>query len=118
METSMLGVMMLLSFAIPLVGALAIRRYWWIGAWAGVSAVVAVPVLYKLITQTYDPMGWGFIFVLIFLPAAIGSALGAAITALRRWRAGPGEVTVVNTILAVSFTVATISLGLLMAADA
>ena len=114
----MLGVLLLLSFFVPLIGALAIRRYWWIGAWAGVSAVVAVPVLYKLQTGTYDPMGWGYIFVLVFVPAALGSALGMAITALRRKLQGPGEVQAINMILAGAFAVATISLGLMMAADA
>lgn len=114
----MLGVLMLLSFAVPLVGALAIRRYWWIGAWTGVSAVVAAPVLHKLLAGTYDPMGWGYVFVLVFLPAAFGSALGMAITALRRKLQGPGEIQALNMILAGAFSVATISLGLMMAADA
>ena len=72
----MLGVMMFLSFLVPLIGALAIRRYAWIGIWAGLSTVVAVPVLLKLYNHTYDPMGWGFVFVLFFLPAAVGSSIG------------------------------------------
>jgi len=114
----MLGVLMLLSFLVPLIGALAIRRYAWIGAWAGISAIVAVPVLYKLATHTYDPMGWGYVFVLVFLPAAFGSALGMGITALRRWRQGPGDITALNLILAVSFAAITLSLGLLWAGDA
>lgn len=113
----MLGVMMLLSFAIPLVGALAIRRYWWIGVWTGVSVVVATPVLYKLITHTYDPMGWGFILVLVFLPAAIGSALGLIITALRRWLAGPGSISQLNMGVAAAFAAMTVFLGLVMSAD-
>nr|WP_070960757.1 hypothetical protein [Hyphomonas sp. Mor2] len=114
----MLGVLMLLSFLIPLIGALAIRRYAWVAAWAGVSAIVAVPVLYKLMSRTYDPMGWGFVFVLVFLPAALGSGLGMAITALRRRLQGPGEIEVINKILAGAFAVSTISLGLILAGDA
>jgi len=114
----MLGVLMVFSFLVPLIGALAIRRYWWIGAWAGVSGVVAVPVLYKLQTGTYDPMGWGYVFVLVFMPAAIGSGLGMAITALRRKLQGPGGISAVNTILAVCFAMMTLSLGLWMASDA
>lgn len=114
----MLGVLMLLSFLVPLIGALAIRRYKWVAAWAAVSGVIAVPVLHKLYTHTYDPMGWGYVFVLIFLPAAIGSGLGMAITALRRWRQGPGDVTALNLILAVSFAAITLSLGLLWAGEA
>ena len=87
----MLGVMMLLSFIVPLVGALAIRRFAWVGIWAGVSAMVAAPVLHKLFNHTYDPMGWGFIFVLIFLPAAAGSGLGMAITAAPTLASGTGR---------------------------
>ena len=114
----MLGVMMLLSFAIPLAGGLAIRRYAWLGAWAGVSAIVAMPVLYKLATGNIDPMGWGFVFVLFFLPVAVGSAIGMAVTALRRWRQGPGNLTALNLILAVALAVITLSVGLMMAGDA
>lgn len=114
----MLGVMMLLSFFVPLVGALAIRRFAWVGIWAGVSAMVAAPVLHKLYNHTYDPMGWGFIFVLIFLPAAAGSALGMAITALRRWLQGPGAITVTHKIVAASFALISLTGGLLMAGDA
>ena len=113
----MLGVIMLLSFLIPLIGALAIRRYWWIGAWTGVSAVVAAPVLYKLITHSYDPMGWGFVIVLVFLPAAIGAALGLVITALRRRLSGPGTLSPLNIGLAGGFGAMTIVLGLVFAAD-
>lgn len=114
----MLGVMLLLSFLVPLVGAMAIRRYAWIGVWAGLAAVVAVPVLHKLYNHTYDPMGWGFVFVLFFLPAAIGSAIGMAVTALRRWRQGPGNLTAINMILAAALAVITLSAGLMMAGDA
>ena len=37
----MLGVMMLLSFILPLAGVLMIRRYAWIAAWAAMAAVTA-----------------------------------------------------------------------------
>ena len=114
----MLGVMMFLSFLVPLIGALAIRRYAWIGIWAGLSTVVAVPVLLKLYNHTYDPMGWGFVFVLFFLPAAVGSAIGMAVTALRCWRQGPGHLTALNLILAAALAVITLSVGLMMAGDA
>ena len=108
----MLGVMMLLSFAIPLAGALAIRRYAWLGAWAGVSAIVAMPVLYKLATGNIDPMGWGFALVLVFVPAAAGAALGSLITYLRRARMGAGEIKIVNIALAISLTALTLWGGL------
>ncbi len=113
----MLGVLMLLSFLVPLVGALAIRRYWWTGAWAAVSAVVAAPVLNKLITHTYDPMGWGFLLVLVFLPAAIGSALGIAVTALRRRLSGPGAIAPLNIGIAAGFAAMTVFLGLVFSTD-
>ena len=114
----MLGVMMFLSFLVPLIGALAIRRYAWICIWASLSTLVAVPVLLKLYNHTYDPMGWGFVFVLFFLPAAVGSAIGMAVTALRRWRQGLGDLTALNLILAVALAVITLSVGLMMAGDA
>jgi|GEM_PF-5442595 len=113
----MLGVLMLFSFLIPLAGALAIRRFAWVGAWFGVSAIVAAPVLYKLATRTYDPMGWGFVIVLIFMPAAAGSALGMSVTSLRRWASGPGDVSMLNVILAIIWTSLTIGLGLFMASE-
>ena len=113
----MLGVMMLLSFVFPLAGVLMIRRYAWIAAWAAMAAIVAAPVIYKLVTQTYDPMGWGFILVLVILPAAIGAALGAAITAIRRWRSGPGDLTILNISLAAFFSITSVGFALLAASD-
>ena len=113
----MLGVIMLLSFIFPLTGVLMIRRYAWIAAWAAMAAIVGAPVIYKLITQTYDPMGWGFVMVLVFLPAAIGAALGAAITAFRRWRSGPGNFTVMNVSLAAFFSITSVGFMFLAASD-
>lgn len=113
----MLGVMMLLSFIFPLVGVLMIRRYAWIAACVAMAAIVAAPVIYKLVTQTYDPMGWGFVLVLVLLPAAIGTALGAFITAFRRWRAGPGDLTVLNLSLAAFFSIVSVGFAFLAASD-
>ena len=113
----MLGVMMLLSFILPLAGVLMIRRYAWIAAWAAMAAIVAAPVIYKLVTQTYDPMGWGFTRVLVILPAAIGAARGAAITAFRRWRSGPGDLTTLNISLAAFFSITSVGFALLAASD-
>lgn len=113
----MLGVIMILSFVIPLMGALAIRRYAWIGVWAGLAAMVAVPVLYKLATNTYDPMGWGYVLVLVFWPAALGSLLGGAVSAIRRARAGPGELTALNIGWAILLSGASVGLGLMFALD-
>ena len=113
----MLGVLMLLSFVFPLAGALMIRRYAWIGACAVMSAVVAVPVIYKLATNTNDPLGWGFALVLVFFPALIGVSLGALITALRRWRAGPGEVTILKSVLAAFFSIVSVGFALYAASD-
>lgn len=113
----MLGVMMILSFLIPLAGALAIRRYAWIGIWSGVSAIVAAPVLYKLAIGNVDPMGWGFVLVLIFMPAAAGTALGSAVNAGLRWRMGPGKVTPLNIGLAIVWSVLTLWLGLVFAME-
>ncbi|MFN3213332.1 MAG: hypothetical protein ACE37M_09525 [Henriciella sp.] len=113
----MLGVLMLLSFVFPLAGALMIRRYAWIGACAAMSAMVAVPVIYKLATNTQDPMGWGFILVLVFFPALIGVTLGGLITALRRWRSGPGEVTLLKGLLAAFFSIISVGYALYAASD-
>ncbi len=114
----MIAILILLSFLVPLLGALAIRRYWWIGVWTGVTAIVGLPVVYKLVTGTHDPMGWGFVFILVFLPAAFGSVLGSIATALRRRLLGPGEIHAINSILAGSLAAITISLGLMMAITA
>ena len=113
----MLGVMMLLSFVFPLAGVLMIRRYAWIAACPAMAATVAVPVIYKLVTQTYDPMGWGFVLVLVILPAGIGAALGASITAFRRWQSGPGDLTVLNISLAAFFSITSLGFALLAASD-
>lgn len=113
----MLGVIMILSFAIPLMGALAIRRYAWIGIWAALASVVAVPVIYKLATNSYDPMGWGFVLVLVFWPAAIGSVLGGAITAFRRWKSGPGELSALKIVWAVALSALSVGLGLMFGLD-
>ncbi|MEO0606754.1 MAG: hypothetical protein AAFY82_00875 [Pseudomonadota bacterium] len=113
----MIGVVMLLSFLAPLVAALMIRRYAWIGACAALSAIVAVPVIYKLVTRTFDPMGWGFALLLVFWPAAAGVMLGALVTAFRRARAGPGELKVLNVGLAVLLSVMSAGFALLVASD-
>lgn len=113
----MLGVIMLLSFIFPLAGVLMIRRYAWIAAWAAMAAIVAAPVLYKLVTETHDPMGWGFVMVLVFLPAAAGAALGAAITAFRRWQSGPGDLKILNISLAAFFSITSVGFALLAASD-
>lgn len=113
----MLGVMMLLSFVFPFVGVLMIRRYAWIAAYAAMAAIVAAPVIYKLLTQTYDPMGWGFVLVLVILPAGIGAALGASITAVRRWRSGPGDLTVLNISLGGVFSIISVGFALMAASD-
>lgn len=113
----MLGVMMLLSFVFPLAGVLMIRRYTWIAVWAVLAATVAAPVIYKLVTQTYDPMGWGFVLVLVILPAGVGAALGALLTAFRRWRSGPGDLTLLNISLAAFFSIISFGFALLAASD-
>lgn len=113
----MIAILMLLSFAVPLAGALMIRRYSWIGVCAVMAMIVATPVIQKLVSSSYDPMGWGFALVLVFWPAAIGVSLGALITALRRWRAGPGDLTLLNISLALILSVASLSFGLLVASD-
>lgn len=113
----MIGVLILLSFMVPLVSALLIRRYAWIGACAAMSAMVAGPVIHKLVTRTYDPMGWGFALVLVFYPAAAGVTLGALITAVRRAQAGPGELTGLNVSLAALLSVTSVGFGLLVASD-
>ena len=113
----MLGVMMLLSFVFPLAGVLMIRRYAWIAAWAAVAASGAAVVLYKLVTQTYDPMGWGFVLVLVILPAGIGAGLGALITAFRRWRSGPGELKLINVSLAAFFSIISVAFVFFAASD-
>ena len=113
----MIGVLMLLSLIFPLVGALMIRRYTWIAACAVMSAIVAIPVIYKLVTGTYDPMGWGFAMVLVFLPALVGVSAGGLITALRRWRAGPGALKISNTLLAAFFSIISVGFALYAASD-
>ena len=113
----MIGVIMLLSFTLPLLGALMIRRYAWIGACAAMSAIVAVPVIYKLVTRTYDPMGWGFALVLVFWPALAGVSLGALITALRRRHSGPGELKGLNGALAAVLSLISVSFALWVAVD-
>ena len=113
----MIGGMMELSFVFPLVGVLMVRRYAWIAAWAAAAAGVAALVIYKLVTQTYDPMGWGFVLVLVILPAGIGAGLGALITAFRRWRSGPGELTVLNISLAAFFSIVSVGFAFYAASD-
>ena len=113
----MIGVLMLLSFSLPLAATLAVRRYLWIGVCAVLVAVVAVPVLYKVATGTHDPMGWGFAMVLVFMPALIGSTIGGAITAFRRWRMGPGPITALNISLAVILAAISFGFGLWVAMD-
>lgn len=80
-------------------------------------AIVAVPVVYKLATGTHDPMNWGFTVALVFLPAAAGSVLGGAVTALRRWRLGPSELTMLNLIAAAMWAIICVGLGLFFAFD-
>ena len=113
----MLGVMMLISFAVPLAGALMIRRYTWVGICAGLMAVVAAPVIQKLVNNSYDPMGWGFVLILVFWPAAAGTTLGGLITAFRRWRSGPGPVQALNVIFAVLLAGVSVWFGLWAASD-
>lgn len=113
----MLGVIMLFSFLFPLAGTLAIRRYRWIAAWAVMAAMICAAILYKVSAGLHDPMGWGIVFVLVFMPAAIGSALGAAITAFRRWRMGPGELTALNMGLAASWSLITLGFTVVFLID-
>ena len=113
----MLGLMMLLSSAVPFSGALAIRRYSWLGVCAGLTALVAVPVTYKVTTNSMDPMGWGFVMVLVFMPALAGVGLGAAVTAFRRWRAGPGSLNAFNLIFGIAMAVLATGFGLFAASD-
>ena len=113
----MIGVLMLLSFIVPLGGALAIRRYTWLGVCAALTAVVALPVFYKVTTNTMDPMGWGFAMVLVFMPALAGTGLGSLITGLRRWRAGPGPLNAFNLIFGLGLAALATGFGLLVASD-
>ena len=113
----MLGVMMLLSFAVPLAGALMIRRFAWVGICAGLMTVVAIPVIQKLATNSYDAMGWGFVIILVFLPAAAGTILGGLITAFRRWKSGPGPVQALNVSFAVLLAGVSVWFGLWAALD-
>ena len=113
----MLGLLMLLSFAVPLSGALAIRRYTWLGVCAALTALVAIPVIYKVTTNSMDPMGWGFVMVLVFMPALAGVTVGAAITAFRRWRGGPGPLNAFNVILGLAMAALAAGFGLLVASD-
>lgn len=113
----MLGVLMLLSFAVPFSGTLAIRRYTWLGVCAALTAIVAIPVVYKVTTNSMDPMGWGFAMVLVFMPALIGTGLGGLITALRRWRGGPGPLNAFNVVFGLAMAALATGFGLLVASD-
>lgn len=111
----MIALLMIFSFAVPLAAALMIRRYAWVGICAALVAVVAWPVLTKVISSTQDPLGWGFAMVLVFLPAAAGAGLGCAITAFRRWRSGPGNIGPVNLVLGAVLSAASVAWGLYVA---
>ncbi|MEL6860669.1 MAG: hypothetical protein AAGL11_02440 [Pseudomonadota bacterium] len=113
----MLGVMMLISFAVPLAAALMIRRYTWAGICAGLMALVAIPVIHKLATNSYDAMGWGFVMILVFMPAAAGTVLGGLITAFRRWKSGPGPVQLLNIGFATLLAGLSVWFGLWAASD-
>lgn len=117
MEDDMLGLIMIFSFAAPLAAALSIRRYTWIGICLALVALVAIPVLTKVISNSQDPMGWGFAMVLVFVPALVGAGLGSLITGLRRWRSGPGKLSPVNMGLGGILSAAAVAWGLFVASD-